>query len=162
MSVKASVLGLALAACSSDPGGSPCGPTRARVVAVTDGDTVTLENGDKLRYLLVDTNEITGGHNDCFGQEARQYNLELVLDQTVSIAYDVECRDRYGRLLGYVSVSGREVNRLLVERGYACVLYIPPDGAARHDEYQALEDQARAERRGMWGACAPEDIACDH
>jgi micrococcal nuclease len=152
----------ALSACSPEPDGSECGPATARVVAVTDGDTVTLDNGDRVRYLLVDTNEITGGRDDCFGQEARQLNVELVLDQRVTLRYDQQCRDRFGRLLAYVSVGGREVNRLLVERGYACVLYIPPNGADRRDELLALEHQARTERRGMWGACAPEDIACDH
>jgi micrococcal nuclease len=152
---------LLAAGCASDPAGSECGPTSARVIAVTDGDTVTLDNGERLRYLLVDTNEITGGSNDCFGQEARQYNESLVLDETVSLAYGEACRDRFGRLLAYVSVGGREVNTLLVERGYACVLYIPPNGADRRDEMEALEDAARAERRGMWGFCAEGDIACD-
>jgi micrococcal nuclease len=153
---------LLLAACSPNgPAGSECGPTSARVVAVTDGDTVTLDGGERLRYLLVDTNEITGGSNDCFGQEARQFNESLVLDKRVSLAYGEECRDRFGRLLAYVTVDGRDVNRLLVERGYACVLYIPPNGADRRDELEDLEDVARGEGRGMWGFCAPGDVACD-
>jgi micrococcal nuclease len=152
---------LAAAGCASDPAGSECGPTRAQVVAVIDGDTIVLDNGERIRYLLVDTNEITGGKNDCFGQEARQYNESLVLEKTVTLAYDEGCRDRFGRLLAYVSVDGREVNTLLVERGYACVLYIPPNGGDRRDGMEALEDAARAEQRGMWGFCAPEDIACD-
>jgi micrococcal nuclease len=147
-------------ACSSEPG-SACGPTRAKVVAVTDGDTVTLADGEKIRYLLVDTNEITGGHNDCYGQEARILNEQLVLDKTIDLTYDDECRDRFGRLLAWVSVGGQSVNRIMVERGYACVLYIAPNGADERAEYEALEDAARAEHRGMWGACAPEDIACD-
>jgi micrococcal nuclease len=149
-----------LAGCA--PGeSSACGPTTARVVAVTDGDTVTLDNGEKVRYLLVHTNEITNGKNDCFGQEARQLNESLVLDQTVTLRYEEACRDRFGRLLAYVTIGGREVNRLLVERGYACVLYIPPNGTERRAELEALEDVARDEGRGMWGFCAPGDIACD-
>jgi micrococcal nuclease len=151
---------LLLAGCSSE-NGSECGPTSARIVAVTDGDTVTLDNGERLRYLLVDTNEITGGSNDCYGQEARQYNESLVLDMRVTLTYGSECRDRFGRLLAYVTVGGREVNTLLVERGYACVLYVPPNGSDRRDAFEALEDVARAERRGMWGFCAAGDIACD-
>jgi hypothetical protein len=38
-------------------------------------------------------------------------------------------------------------------------LHIPPNGDARLAEFQALEDQARAEGRGMWSACA--EVACD-
>lgn len=159
---RAAVLAaLCASACGGEePPGSACGPSSARIVVVTDGDTVTTSEGERIRYLLVDSNEITGGRNDCYGQEARLYNESLVLDRTVSLAYDQECRDRFGRLLAYVSVDGREVNRLLVERGYACVLYIPPNGADRRAELEALEDQARAERRGMWGACHEGEIAC--
>lgn len=149
-----------VAACASDPASSGCGPSRAKVVAVTDGDTVTLDNGEKVRYLLVDTNEITNGHNDCFGQEARQFNEALVLDKTVSLTYDQECKDRFGRWLAYITVDGREVNSLLVERGYACVLYIAPNGKDRRADFQALEDEAQREGRGMWGFCPAGEVAC--
>ena len=157
----APLLGVLTAACSGEtPPGSACGPATARIVAVTDGDTVTTSDGERIRYLLVDSNEITGGRNDCYGQEARSYNQSLVLDRTVDLTYDEECRDRFGRLLAYVTVDGREVNELLVERGYACVLYIPPNGAERREALEAVEAQARAASRGMWGACAEGEIAC--
>ena len=157
MRVAAAVL--AAAACSPEPSASACGPPRARVAAVSDGDTVALDSGERLRYLLVDTNEITGGRNDCYGQEARALNALLVEGKTIDLTYDEECRDRFGRLLAYVTVDGQDVNRALVERGYACVLHIPPNGADRVAELRALEDVARAEPRGMWAVC--EEIACD-
>ena len=135
---------------------SPCGPERATVTRVIDGDTVVLDGGDKVRYLLVDANELEGGA--CYGREALEENRRLVEGQTVDLGYDVECSDRYGRLLAYVSVAGRDVGRLLVERGYACVLYIPPDGAGRRAELEAAEAAARDAHAGMWGAC-PE-VAC--
>lgn len=144
------------------PGPEPverCGPTHATVVRVVDGDTVELAGGEKVRYLMVDTPEITRGHDDCYGQEAAVYNASLVLDQEVELSYDEECEDRFDRLLAYVNIRGREVNRLLVERGYACVLYIPPNGEARYREFQELEATARAEARGVWGAC--EEVTCD-
>jgi len=157
------VLLLTMAGCgSSSSGGAPgdgCGPTRAMVKSAIDGDTIVLGDDTHVRYLLVDTNEITDGSMDCYAQEARQYNASLVEGKLVDLSYDTECIDRFGRLLAYVAVQGREVNRLLVERGYACVLYIPPDGASRHDDYMAAEALARAEMRGMWGAC--EVVACD-
>jgi micrococcal nuclease len=147
-----------LGACSSSPA-DRCGPSQAMVKSVIDGDTIILDDDERVRYILVDTNEITNGHNDCYGEEARQYNASLVEGKVVDLAYDTECTDRFGRLLAYVSIQGREVNRLLVERGYGCVLYIPPDGSSKHDDYQTAEDEARAALRGMWGVC--QIVACD-
>lgn len=148
----------ALGACDGG-GGSVCGPTSGVVVNVVDGDTIDLESGERIRYLMVDTPESTNGATDCFGQNAKTLNSDLVLGETVTIEYDVECTDRFGRLLGYVSVGATEINTELVERGYACVLHIPPNGDDRAAEFEALEDDAIAAQRGMWGLC--EDVTCD-
>jgi micrococcal nuclease len=142
-----------VAACGSDA-------VTARVTNVVDGDTIDIDTGERVRYLLVDTPESTGGATDCFGDNAATFNRDLVMDQTVELELDVEREDMFGRTLAYVSVGGQDVNRLLVERGYACVLYIPPNGATRRDEFDVLEAQARAEGRGMWGQCAV--VTCDN
>lgn len=142
----------AAVACGGDDGSS-CGPTEGMVTNVVDGDTIDLASGERIRYLLVDTPESVNGATDCFGQNAKQFNHDLVLGQTVTLTYDTECTDRFGRLLAYVSVGGQEVNSLLVERGYACVLYIPPNGSDRHAEFEAKEAEAKAAGRGMWAAC---------
>ncbi len=47
--------------------GSPCGPSRGTVATVVDGDTVKLESGETVRYLMVDTPEVTSGKNECWG-----------------------------------------------------------------------------------------------
>ena len=152
-------LGLAVlpaAGCGTE---DACGPTSGVVTRVIDGDTIELDSGERIRYLMIDTPETTGGATDCFGQEASQYNSDLVLGQEVQLSYDVECLDRYGRYLAYVTVGDREINTLLVERGYACVLYIPPNGEDRRAEFEALEMSAKAQSRGMWGAC--QEVTCD-
>ena len=128
------------------------GPSSAVVDRVIDGDTIELDSGERVRYLMVDTPENTS-EVECYGPEAATYNASLVEGQEVELRYDVERTDRYDRLLAYVSVQGREVNTLLVERGYACVLHIPPNGNDREDEFESLEATARAENRGLWGAC---------
>lgn len=138
---------------------SLCGPTRATVAAVIDGDTIVLESGEKVRYLMVDTPEITSGKNDCYGEQARAYNEELVLGQEVTLTYDVECTDRYDRLLAYVEAPDGEMNTLMVERGFGCVLVIPPNGSDRRSEFETLELGARQSREGLWGAC--EEVTCD-
>ncbi|MEM6292579.1 MAG: thermonuclease family protein [Myxococcota bacterium] len=158
----AAVLGLAAGvglACDGDPDGSACGPTEAVVARVIDGDTVELDSGERVRYLLIDTPESTGGKDDCFGQEATELNRMLVEGQRVTLRYDVECTDPFDRLLAYVEVNGREVNSLLIERGAACVLSIPPNGQERREEFEDLEREARDNMVGVWGAC--EDVTCD-
>jgi micrococcal nuclease len=142
-----------LAACSERD--APCGPPEATVARVIDGDTIALVGGVTIRYLLVDAPEATDGHTDCYGASAARFNADLVLGRVVQLAYDTRCEDRFGRTLAYVTVGGQDVNRLLIERGYACVLYIPPDGDARAAELEALEAAARTSRRGLWGACDP-------
>lgn len=143
-------LGL-LAACQINEG-ERCGPSKGTVARVIDGDTIELASGEKIRYLMVDTPETSGGV-ECYGEEARQFNIDLVEGQSVTLLYDTECVDRYQRLLAYVSVGDREVNSLLVERGFACVLHIPPNGADRKIEFETLESLAKQQGRGLWGAC---------
>ena len=130
-----------------------CGPPRATVVNVVDGDTFDLDDGTRVRMLMIDTPETTGGADECYGEEAKQFALQTLLGADVELSYDQECEDQYGRLLAYVSINGREINALMVERGYACVLYIPPNGADRRDEYDSLEYLAENGGVGMWGAC---------
>jgi micrococcal nuclease len=160
--VRTLAIALACAGCSG--GGDTCGPTRGVVARAIDGDTIELETGETIRYLLVDTPESTGGNDDCFGANAAQFNADLVVGEEVELSYDVECTDRFGRLLAYASLGGDppdEINRLMIERGYACVLHIPPNGAEVVDEYLALEEAARDAGRGLWGSCLPEEILCD-
>jgi micrococcal nuclease len=139
------------AGCTSEP---RCGPDEATVDRVIDGDTI-VAGGARIRYLLVDAPELAPGDGavDCYGANAAQFNADLVLGKAVRLAYDAACQDMFGRTLAYVTVAGQDVNRLLVERGYACVLHIPPDGDARADELEAVQAEARRARRGLWGAC---------
>ena len=150
--LSAAAAAAALGACG---GGERCGPREAEVARIVDGDTIELVGGERVRYLMIDAPETTSGPGECYGANAVTLNTELVLGKTVELAYDVECQDRFGRTLAYVTVNGREVNALMVERGYACVLHVPPNGDDRLAEFQTLEDAARAAGRGLWGACDP-------
>ncbi len=139
-------------ACNTD-GGLKTGT----VANVIDGDTVDLDSGERVRYLMIDTTELSS--DDCWATEARQANTDLVLGKEVELEFDVDRKDMFDRLLAYVTVDGVEVNSRLVERGFACVLHIPPNGNDRLNEFLALETAARDANRGMWGQCM--EVTCD-
>ncbi len=145
-------LGSACAAGTDEP--ERCGPSEAVVAHVIDGDTIDLDSGERVRYLMIDTPEATT-KQECWGPEARIANRDLVEGRTVKLRYDVECEDDYGRLLAYVELAGQEINRVMVERGHACVLEIPPNGEDVADEYRDLEYAAEQLGKGMWTVCNP-------
>lgn len=148
-------LGLVLAACTDDGADEGrCGPSEAVIERVIDGDTVELASGERVRYLMIDTPESTT-EQECWGPEASQANKDLVEGKTVKLRYDVECEDAYGRLLAYVELQGQVINEVLVQRGHACVLHIPPNGEDVVDDYEALEFEAQQLGKGLWAACDP-------
>lgn len=151
--------GIGATVACGEAGDDRCGPRQAVVARVIDGDTVELDDGQRVRYLLIDTPESTQGKNDCYGHEASDFNRQLVEGRTVSLSYDEVCTDDYDRLLAYVSLDGRDVNALMVERGFACVLQIPPNGQSRIDAFEDLEYAAQQGMVGLWGAC--DEVTCD-
>jgi len=146
-----------LSGCGAPP--SPCGPSSGRVVNVVDGDTVDLESGVRIRLILVDTPETTGGKTDCYGQEAKAFTTAALDGKQVTLAYESECKDRFGRTLAFVTADNEEINSTLVKKGLACVLYIKPDGESRKVEFEDYETVAKTERVGMWGTCAK--VTCE-
>jgi micrococcal nuclease len=103
---------------------------------------------------MIDTPESTT-EQECWGMEAKQANRDLVEGKTVRLRYDVQCEDDYGRLLAYVELANQEINRVMIERGHACVLQIPPNGEAVLDEYRDLEYAAEQLGKGLWASCTP-------
>ncbi|MBA3394414.1 MAG: thermonuclease family protein [Deltaproteobacteria bacterium] len=108
---------------------------------------------------MVNTPETTGGKNECYGSNAVTFNTDLVLNKTIEIRLDAQPQDQFGRTLAWVTVDGMEVNTALVERGFACVLHISPNGDDRVQEFNSLEQSARLAKRGLWGVCDP--IPCN-
>ncbi|MBI3335237.1 MAG: thermonuclease family protein [Candidatus Portnoybacteria bacterium] len=76
----------------------------SKVARVIDGDTIELENGQRVRYIGIDTPETSDPRKpiQCFGIEAAKKNQELVEGKMVRLEKDVSERDRYARLLRYV------------------------------------------------------------
>ena len=147
---------LALAGCAepvADPE-APLGPgqlTSARVTKHTDGDTLWLSGIGKVRLIGMDTPEVYF-EVECFGREASAFVERTVpLGTEVRYRLGVEERDRYGRALAYVWLrDGRFLNRLLVARGYAQPLTIPPN-VEYEDLFVRVARHAREAGRGLWG-----------
>lgn len=128
----------------------------AFVERVIDGDTVVLSNGERVRYIGVDTPETVhpGEKVQCLGKESSEKNRELVQGKNVVLVRDVSDLDRYGRLLRYVYVDDIFVNEQLVENGFAYASSFPPD-VARQKIFADAEREAKQNKKGLWaeGAC---------
>src|SRR4051794_7934977 len=144
-----------------ESGGEEAGPgaVSARVARVVDGDTIEIEfDGERedLRLIGIDTPETVkpGTPVQCYGPRASTFTHGLLEGQTVRVVFGVERRDVYGRLLGYVRLGDRMVNAMLVRRGLARTLTIPPN-----DRFAPLFDRLALEAaragRGLWDACRP-------
>jgi micrococcal nuclease len=85
-----------------------------------------------------------------FGKEAEEYSRKLLLGKKVRLEYDVTPKDKYGRTLAYVYLEdGTFVNAHLIEIGYAKAFTFPPN-VRYADEFVQLEQQARAQNKGLW------------
>ena len=123
----------------------------ARVTKHTDGDTLWLSGIGKVRLIGMDTPEVYG-QVECFGREASAFVERTVpLGSEVRYRLGLEERDRYGRALAYVWLrDGRFLNRLLVARGYATPLTVPPN--VEYEElFVRVARRACDAGRGLWG-----------
>ncbi|OGG05069.1 hypothetical protein A2Z33_07360 [Candidatus Gottesmanbacteria bacterium RBG_16_52_11] len=123
-----------------------------RVLRVIDGDTIMVEPDTAVRYIGIDTPEMTGPDSTgrCYGLQAKAKNESLVSGRTVQLVRDVSETDRYGRLLRYVYVGNTMINELLVREGYARVSTYPSD-VTYQQLFLEAERYARQEHLGLWG-----------
>ncbi len=143
---------LLLCGCGQQAQPQPNGEMKAKVERVVDGDTFQIEGGERVRMIGVNTPETVKPNHpvEYFGKEASNYTKKLLTGQTVTLRFDVELRDKYGRLLAYVYLpDGTFVNDKLVREGYARIMTIPPN-VAYADQFLASEREARKNHRGLW------------
>jgi len=125
------------------------------VAKAIDGDTIELENGQKVRYIGIDTPETVDPRHSvqCYGREAANKNKELVEGKKVKLEKDVSETDRYGRLLRYVYVGKIFVNEYLVREGFAKASSYPPN-IKYQEKFQEAESSARTNKKGFWSSCS--------
>jgi endonuclease YncB( thermonuclease family) len=126
----------------------------ARIQYVIDGDTVALANGERVRLVQIDSPEVQ--ERECYGAAAQSALRRLVQPGT-TVRLEADPRldqvDRYGRLLRYLFRGPLNLNLELVRRGAATVWFYHRDRGRYASALLRAARQARAERRGRWGAC---------
>ena len=126
----------------------------ATVSYVVDGDTVALTRGPHVRLVQIDSPEV--GSGECYSRRAAK-DLRRILPSGAHVVLRADARldsvDRYGRLLRYVFHDGTNVNLRLVQQGDATVWFYDGDRGRYASQLLAAARRARAEKRGMWGAC---------
>lgn len=123
-----------------------------RVTVVHDGDTVSIEIGnreEKVRLIGIDAPELG---QEPWGKKAKRKLQDIIrrTDKSVRIELDVEERDKYGRLLAYLwTKDGRLVNEEMVRSGYAFLYTIPPN-VKYVDRLRKAQEIASKKKIGMW------------
>jgi micrococcal nuclease len=134
------------------------------VSRVVDGDTIeiapTVDGLTEVRLIGVDTPETKDPRTGVqpYGEAAYRFTASALEGEEVSLEFDVERTDRYGRLLAYVWLpDGRMFNEVLLEEGYAQVATFPPN-VKYVEPFEEAQREAREAGRGLWGL--PEGQLC--
>ena len=96
------------------------GIIEGRVVAIADGDTITVLDADRVQHRIrlggIDAPE----KGQAFGTRSKESLSDLVFSKAVTV--ETGKMDRYGREIGKVLVDGLDANLQQVSRGFACRL----------------------------------------
>ncbi len=135
------------------------------IKTVYDGDTLTLKDGRKIRLIGVNTPERgrNGQPDEALALAAKQA-VQSALQTGSSRQRDVrlylgrEQSDSYGRKLGHVFVDGQNLAAILLNKGLAWHVVVPPNiGLASC--FAAAENSARRQGKGLWRNSLPQFVA---
>lgn len=125
----------------------------ARVVGVTDGDTVKVLDEQKRQHTVRLAEIDAPERGQPWGDRSKQALSALVFGKVVAV--EQTDTDRYGRMVGRISSDGRDVNRTMVEQGAAWAF-------RRYLKDHTLietEAQARRKRVGLWSMSDAQTVA---
>jgi micrococcal nuclease len=123
---------------------------QGKVVSVSDGDTIkVLKDGIqvKIRFAAIDCPE----KKQPYGQKAKQFTADMVAGKVVKV-WETDI-DRYGRIVGFVFVGDKNLNKELLSAGLAWHY----KQYSRDPELAKLESQARIAKIGLWSE--PDPVA---
>jgi endonuclease YncB( thermonuclease family) len=122
----------------------------AKVVGVSDGDTITVLDATrtqhKIRLAGIDAPE----RRQAFGSVSKQNLSRMVFQKDVTIDWDK--RDRHGRIVGKVLLKGNDICIRQIEDGLAWHFkkYESEQPAIDRVRYSRAEADARAAGVGLW------------
>jgi micrococcal nuclease len=120
----------------------------AKVIVVLDGDTVlVLRGAQKLRIRLANIDAPEKAQEG--GMASRQSLIDMVLHRWVRVSS--QAVDKYGRIVGTLTLEGESVNEEQVRRGMAWEY----SNYHRNKTYIALQSEAQQARRGLWAQSDP-------
>jgi micrococcal nuclease len=139
-------------------------PQSVTIARVVDGDTihVTINGQDKtVRLIGIDTPEThkPGVKVECGGKEASANMVRLApvgAKATLTADPTQDKVDRYGRMLAYVTVNHRMLQREQVYDGWAEVYVYGGKPFKRTDDFRRAEGVAKRAHRGVWGQCGSD------
>lgn len=116
-----------------------------KVIGITDGDTIKLLTEDKTLIKIRVANIDCPENKQPFASKAKQFTLNQVFSKDVTLHYLK--KDRYGRYICNVIYNDSlSLSEELLKNGFAWH-YIKYSNDRR---LQALEDQARKLKIGLW------------
>lgn len=129
---------------------------KAKVVGVSDGDTITvLLDGNvqkKLRLAEVDCPE----NRQPFGKNAKQFTSDQVFAR--QIMFIETNKDRYGRSVAKVYYdNGKYLSAEIIKAGYGWWYY----SYSKDADLGAMQDRAKTKKKGLWSdkkAISPWDF----
>lgn len=124
-----------------------------QVIRVYDGDTLTISTGEKVRFLQIDTPEISPV--ECYGAEARKSLVSLLGKSAITLESDPVSGDidQFDRLLRYVIVGKVNVNLKLVEIGAATPYFHKGEKGKYSAQLLKAAQNAKAKKLGLWKMC---------
>jgi micrococcal nuclease len=137
---------------------SAAAPAKVRVTKVHDGDTVSIKMSsfsrlsfkiERVRLIGIDAPELK---QEPWGRISKRYLKKLISesDWVVSLEFDLEQRDKYGRILGYLwDKKGKMINERMIESGYA-LLYTFPPNVKYVESFTAAQKRAQSRKTGIW------------
>ncbi|MDD5773530.1 MAG: thermonuclease family protein [bacterium] len=142
-----------------------CSQKEYPVKNIIDGDTIELENGEKIRYIGLDTPETRIKQKDgtwlyqpqAYAEKAKEFNRKLVEGKRIRLEYDMVQKDKYNRSLAYVFAGDTFVNAELIRQGYALLFTMPPN-VKYIDHFIKLQKEARENKRGLWSEINDEPV----
>ncbi len=122
-----------------------------KVVGISDGDTFTGLNRDKLQIKFRINGIDAPEKGQDFGNKARQALSDYIFNKEITV--DVQSQDGWGRYIAFVyTPDGKDVSLLMLQAGMAW--HFKKYDAT--EAYARAEEQARARKAGLWSMPAPE------